>query len=228
MNPPDDIRHLIAASRRILYREGLDSQIGGHVSVRVHGDDAFWVTPYQYFDETLPEHVSKIGFDLDVREAGTIASSPGINFHAAVYEARPEINSIIHTHSRNVSTLTTTGEPFGMYYTYAGLFLDDIAFFEDDGVHTPDEEGPLIVKALGSKRALLMSHHGAVNVADTLEHCTVEAVLLELCAGYQLAAMAVGGKPLPDPIAATYRDAYLRHGFREQMWDANLRRLPPF
>jgi len=55
-----DPRFQIAAARRILYREGLDSQVGGHVSVRVPGEEAFLVTPYQYFDETLPEHVSKV------------------------------------------------------------------------------------------------------------------------------------------------------------------------
>jgi L-fuculose-phosphate aldolase len=43
----EDIRFRIAAARRILHREGLDSQVGGHVSVRVPDEDAFWVTPFQ-------------------------------------------------------------------------------------------------------------------------------------------------------------------------------------
>ena len=58
----------IAAARRMLYRAGLDSQIGGHVSLRVPGEDAFWVTPFQYFDETLPEHVSKVGASKLLKE----------------------------------------------------------------------------------------------------------------------------------------------------------------
>ncbi len=37
---PTDIRFRIAAARRILHREGCDSNVGGHVSVRasVSGD----------------------------------------------------------------------------------------------------------------------------------------------------------------------------------------------
>ena len=70
-----------------------------------------------------------------------------------------------------------------------------------------------------------MGHHGSLHVGDTLERVTVEALLMELCAGYQLAAMAVGGKPLDAHDRPSYRDAYLKNGFREQMWLANYRRL---
>jgi len=220
-----DPRFQIAAARRILYREGLDSQVGGHVSVRVPGEEAFLVTPYQYFDETLPEHVSKVGFDMQVIEPGTLPASVGITFHASVYQARPDVNCVIHTHAKNMSVLTTTGVPFGMYYDYASLFLDDVAPWVDDLDLVPSEEGAMMVKALGSRRALLMGHHGSLHVGDTLEHTTMEALLLELCAGYQLAAMAVNGKELDEHTARSYRKAYLKYDFREQMWRANYRRL---
>ena len=53
-----DIRFRIAASRRILYREGCDSNVGGHVSARADDhDDAFWVTGFEYFDQTTPDRV---------------------------------------------------------------------------------------------------------------------------------------------------------------------------
>jgi L-fuculose-phosphate aldolase len=152
-----DPRFQIAAARRILHREGLDSQVGGHVSLRVPGEEAFLVTPFQYFDETLPEHVSKVGFDLRVIEPGTLPASPGINFHASIYAARPDVHCVIHTHAKNMSVLSTTGVAFDVYYDYA--------------------------------------------------------------------AMAVGGKPLDRATAESYREAYIKNDFREQMWLANYRRL---
>lgn len=220
----DPVWH-IAAARRILQREGLDSQVGGHVSLRVPREDAYWVTPFQYFDETLPQHVSKVGFDLEVREAGTLPASPGINFHSSVYQARPDVNCVIHTHAFNMSVLSTTDRAFGMYYTYASLFHDDVGYFEDDLGRTPDDEGDAIVAALGDRRAVLMSHHGSVHVGASLEQVTAEAILFELCCRYQVAAMAIGGQPLDDHVAHAYRHAYLKSGFREQIWAANLRRL---
>ena len=215
----------IAAARRILYREGLDSQIGGHVSLRVPGEDAFYVTPYQYFDETLPEHVSKVGFDLQLRKPGTLGASPGVNFHAFVYLARPEVNCVIHTHGFHQSVLSTTGALFDVYYDYASLFLDDVAYWKDDPSLTPDTEGELIAATLGPKRVALMGHHGAIHVGDTLENTTMEAVVFELCCKYQVAAMAIGGSPLDEASSRSYRDAYLRYAFRQQMWDANYRRI---
>ena len=220
-----DPKFRIAAARRILHREGLDSQIGGHVSLRVPGEEAFYVTPYQYFDETLPEQVSKVGFDLKVLEPGTLGASPGINFHADVYKARPDVNCVIHAHSFWVSVLTTTGVPFGVYYDYAALLLDGVAAWKDDPTLTPDVEGPMIAATLGDNRAMLMGHHGSVNAADTLENAVIELLVLELCAHYQVEAMKVGGKPLDDASARSYRDAYLKYAFRQQMWDANYRRL---
>lgn len=220
-----DPRFQIAASRRILHREGCDSQVGGHVSLRVPGEEAFLVTPFQYFDETLPEHVTKVGFDLEVLEAGTLPPSPGINFHASIYAARPDVGCVIHTHAKNMSVLSTTGMPFGVYYDYASLFLDEVVPWVDDPELVPSEEGELMVRELGAKHHLLMGHHGSVHVGDTLENVTMSALLMELCAGYQLAAMQVGGSPLDDGIARNYRRAYLQGGFRDQMWRANYRRL---
>jgi L-fuculose-phosphate aldolase len=220
-----DPRFRIAAARRILHREGLDSQVGGHVSLRVPGESAFLVTPFQYFDETLPEHISKVGFDLEVIEAASIPPSPGINFHASIYAARPDVNCIIHTHARNISVLSTTKILFDVYYDYAALLLDEVVPWTDDPNLVPSEEGKLMVEKLGNCKALLMGHHGSLHVGDTLEHVTVEALVMELCAGYQLAAMAAGGEPLPRTTAESYRKAYLKNGFREQMWSANYRRL---
>lgn len=215
----------IAASRRMLYRAGLDSQVGGHVSLRVPGEDAFWVTPFQYFDETVPEHVSKVGFDLTVHQQGTLPASPGINFHASVLMARPNVNCVIHTHARTISIFATTRRKFDVYYVYGSMFADLVGEFVDDPSLTPDQEGAAIAAALGNNKVVLMPHHGSVHVGESLEFTTIEAIVFNMACEYQLAAMASGGQPMDPAAARSYRDAYYKYGFREQMWLANLRRL---
>ena len=54
----------IAATRRMLYREGCDSNVGGHVSARAIGEDAFWATGFEYFDQTRPDGVAKLDMSL--------------------------------------------------------------------------------------------------------------------------------------------------------------------
>ena len=43
------VRFRIAAARRILYRQGCDSDVGGHVSAREPGQDSFWATGFALF-----------------------------------------------------------------------------------------------------------------------------------------------------------------------------------
>ena len=227
MNKPDggDMKRRIAIARRMLYRHGLNSQIGGHVSLRVPNESAFYVTPFQYFDECLPEHVSKVGFDLQVLEPGTLPASPGINFHASIYRARPDVHCAIHTHSDKIAILSSSNVPLAVFYAPGAIFLDDVGYFVDNGEVLPDNEGDLIAAALGDRRAVFMRHHGAVHVGDSLENTTIEAILLEKSASFQIEALSIGARPLPQELARAYRLQYLANDFRQRNWDACLRQL---
>ena len=82
----------IAAARRILYREGCDSNVGGHVSARAADeDDAFWVTAFEYFDQTTPEPGAASSGSTCSPASGELAFSPAVNFHARIYETRPDV-----------------------------------------------------------------------------------------------------------------------------------------
>ena len=222
----EDPAFYISAARRMLYREGVDSQAGGHVSLRVPGEDAFWVTPLQYFDETLPEHVMKLNFNLEVQEQGTLPAPAAATFHASILRARPDVHCVIHAHAKNSVVLSSTTTPFAAYHTYGALFLDEVGYFIDSPDLTPEREGVEIAKALGDKHVVVYAHHGTIHVAETLERATAETILFELCCGYQLAAMPVGGRPMEIDIVKAYRQGLDAWGeFPQSIWDANFRRL---
>jgi L-fuculose-phosphate aldolase len=214
-----DIRFRIAAARRILYREGCDSNIGGHVSARAQAEDAFWVTGLEYFDQTTPDRVCKLGFDLVARE-GTMAFSPAVNFHAEIYQVRPDVEAIVHLHSHFVSVLSSTGRTIGMYNVASVLFHDDQATFFDDGIRPHLD----VVDALGDKRVVLMKNHGAIVASQSLEQATIEAVMLEQAARYHLECEAAGGTEILDAEVVAGRAAYQKY-FLPNMWEANIERL---
>ncbi|HZP31052.1 MAG TPA: class II aldolase/adducin family protein [Acidimicrobiia bacterium] len=219
----DDPRFKVAAARRILARNGCESRVAGHVSMRAEGEDAFWVTPFEYFDETLPDHVIKVAMDLTLLE-GDWEPSPAIRFHAGIYRARPDVSSVIHTHSHWVSLFATRRETIGMYNVVSVLFFDDQALYEDDGETHPVADPELMAHALGSRRVLLMKNHGAVIASQSLEHATIEACMLEVAAQYHIEAEAIGGSEFPEAEVRRGREKYHKY-FLPQMWDANLRRL---
>ena len=218
----DDPRFLIAAARRMLYRGGCDSGIAGHVSMRVPGQNAFWMTPFGYFDETVPTDVVKCGFDLELLE-GDQPLSPAVQFHAAFYARRPDVNSVIHVHSHYVTVLATTREYVGMYTQPAVLFDGEQAWYQDDG-EGQAADGDRMVDALGDKHVLLLGHHGAVVVSGSLPDATVDTLMLEKCAHIHVEARAIGGAEMSRREIDQLRpevDKYLR----EATWNAGFRRL---
>ena len=214
-----DIRFRIAAARRILHREGCDSNVGGHVSARAGGEAAFWVTGFEYFDQTTPDRVCLMGFDLQPR-VGELRVSPAVNFHAAIYQRRRDVGAIVHLHSHYVSVLSSTGKTVGMYNVASVLFHDEQATYFDDGVKNHLE----VVDALGDKRVCIMKNHGAIVASDSLENATIEAITLEKAARIQLEAEAIGGTPILEAEVLSGKAMYRAH-YLPQMWAANLERL---
>lgn len=219
----DDPPFRIAAARRMLAREGCESMVAGHVSQRSpDADDAFWISPFEYFDETLPGRVIEVGLDLTLRH-GTWEASPAVQFHAAIYQEREDVGAIVHTHSQFVSALVTRQEPVRAYNIAAALFAGTQALYLEDGLRPP-VEGKSVAAALGGNDALLLSNHGVIVVAPTLEEATVRAVLIEQAARFQLEVTAAGGTTLPSRTmrrrVAFYRDVAIK-----QIWQANLGRL---
>jgi L-fuculose-phosphate aldolase len=218
-----DPRFLVAASRRILANNGCESQVAGHVSLRADGEEAFWMTPFQYFDETLPADVGLVNFDLAVVE-GTLDASPAVAFHAGIYQARSDVNSIIHIHSHYISVFSTLGRPVGMYNVESVLFHEDQALCEDDGTR-PAVETARLVEALGQeKHVIIIKNHGAIVAGSNIGEATVKAATLERCARYHLEAEAAGGTEFPELYVVQGKPKYHQY-YVPQMWEANLRRL---
>lgn len=215
----NDIRFRIAAGRRILYREGCDSNIGGHVSARDPENDGFWVTGFEYFDQTTPHGVAKLDFDLKPL-IGEHEMSPAVNFHARIYTLRPDVNAIVHIHAHYISVLSSAEKQVGMYNVAAVLFHEEQMNYLDDG-HKPHVA---VADELGDKRVAIMKNHGAIIASDSLENAIIEAITLEKCARYHLECEAIGGTEiLRDEVVggkAMYRKHYL-----PQMWRAHFARL---
>ncbi len=216
----DDIRFKIAAARRMLYREGCDSNVGGHVSARAEGEDAFWATGFEYFDQTTPDSVAKLDHDLNV-VAGELGFSPALNFHARIYQLRPDVRAIVHLHSHYLSVLSSVaGQTIGMYNVGAVLFHDDQATYDDDG-HKPHVA---VADALGDKRLVILKNHGGIVASQSIESATIEALMAEQCARYHLECQAIGGTPIAHDEVVAGRAMYFRH-FIPNMWASNLARL---
>jgi len=218
----EQVKFQVAVARRILAREGCESAVAGHVSVRADDGDAFWVSPFEYFDESVPERVMKVSFDLDVLE-GEREASPAIAFHAAFYRRRPDVNSVVHTHAHYSMVLAATGRELGQYHDMSALFLDEQAVYVEDGIR-PAVDGTLISDALGDRHVAIIKNHGQIFLAESLEIATVDAFTYEKCARIQVEAEMIGGTEHVLAYSQRGKQSYQTY-WRPQMWAAAVRRL---
>jgi L-fuculose-phosphate aldolase len=218
-----DLRRTIAVARRMLYREGCDSAIAGHVSGRRSGGDEFLISPFEYFDQTMPSSV----VPFPVHATPTVGDAPGVSpavqFHAAIYQARPDVGSVIHTHARYTAVVSSTGRPVGMFNAVSTLFAGRQAVYVDDGT-LPSAHGPAVTEALGACSVVFLKNHGAVIVGPTVERTTILALALEQACRFQVECAIVGGTEICESEVLQAQADYDRY-FCDAMWRANVDRL---
>jgi ribulose-5-phosphate 4-epimerase/fuculose-1-phosphate aldolase len=187
-------------ANRILYNEGIVDGLG-HVSVRDPNDpQCFWlshaIAPGLVTREDLIQYT--LAGDPVRREERKGYLERYI--HGEIYRARPEIHSVVHSHSEATIVFGVTGSALRAL-THMHHFLREIPIFEIRGVesnergnllvNTPDL-GVALVQSLGDAPVGLMRGHGMVTVGKTIREAVFRAIYAEQNARLQTDAMRFG------------------------------------
>lgn len=205
-------RETMAFACRILAMTGQEAGLAGQISVRSERPGAYWTLRFGLgFDEATPDDFIEVDRDLKVL-SGEGMANPATRFHLWVYDARPDVNSIIHTHSPWASALAAARQPLVIAQMDMTPLHKDCAFLgEWPGVPIADQEGVIISEALGNKRAIILAHHGYLTAGKNCEEATYLSVYLERAARMQIRAQAFGPlTPVDDELAAEAHDYLLK------------------
>ena len=206
---------------------GHPSGMGAHLTARPPGADTFFFHIHNYgFGEVTPNHIHEADFELNVL-TGDVAINPTLHIHTQIYEARPDVQCIAHTHSKHVSALSAIGQNLVHLTQSAARLYDDCVFFdEDDGVALGKEPGAMMAQALGNRSAIVLKNHGLLTVGRSIPEAVILANTMEEAAEIQLMAMSAGTLDLPSDKGAQRTKTYLRN---EEMimrgWAFWMRRL---
>lgn len=206
--PQWTLRERLALTCRILFDGGHDSGLAGQITARADAPDRYFTQRLGLgFDEITASNLLLVDEDLRVQEGGGMPN-PANRFHSWIYRARPDVNCIIHTHPLHVASLSMLEVPLEVSHMDNCPLYGDVAFLKDwPGVPVGNEEGEIISKALGSKRAILLSHHGMLIAAGSVEEACVLALQFERAARMQLVAMAAGKiQPIPPELGREAHD----------------------
>lgn len=206
--PQWSLRERLALTCRILFDGGHDSGLAGQITARTAEPGRYYTQRLGLgFDEITASNLLVVDEDLRVQEGGGMPN-PANRFHSWIYRARADVNCIIHTHPLHVASLSMLEVPLEVSHMDNCTLYDDVAFLKDwPGVPVGNEEGEIISAALGDKRAILLSHHGMLIAAGSVEEACVLALQFERAARMQLLAMSAGKiQPIPPALGREAHD----------------------
>ncbi len=211
------IKDLVARATRILFHENL-ADYHGHASARVPGTRTLLIKPFLAplnriqarhilavdMDEYLafkrsPESDQK-SFPKEVQRAPRETI-----LHLAVYEARRDVFSVVHTHQSLALAFSIAGIPLVPVFFGGARYAPQTPILENPRIIDTIEMAREAGAALGQSSALLLRHHGVLIVGKTVEEATAGAVYLERNAYLQIIATLLGNAaPMPEQFLAEH------------------------
>lgn len=199
MSAVDDLRADLVAASRILASEGICDAFG-HVSVRNPEN------PQRYFlsRARAPELVERddiMEFELDGTPVGEDVRKPFLErfIHGGLYENRPDVNSVVHSHSRSVIPFTVTSAQLRPIVHSCAAIGHDVPVwdaqdkFGDTNLLISDMDmGRDFAGVLAKGRSALMRGHGSTVIGRSIREAVYTAVYLEVNARLQLQASQLG------------------------------------
>jgi ribulose-5-phosphate 4-epimerase/fuculose-1-phosphate aldolase len=192
----------IVDTAQTLVRKGYLMATGGNISLRIPGQNAFAITPsnYDYFKMTA-EDVCVLDFGVNNIE-GHLKPSVESAMHGAVYQVRPDVNAIVHTHQAYVSALTLIKAPIPALFDEQARFLGrsvDLIPYAPSGTGLLKNAVARHVK--NHNNAFMMQNHGALVFGHDMERAVHNVEILEKCALAYLLAICSERKISRIPLA---------------------------
>jgi ribulose-5-phosphate 4-epimerase/fuculose-1-phosphate aldolase len=180
------IDDLVAANRILAKHHVLDAW--GHVSIR-HPANAERYLMSRARAPALVSAADIMEFDLDSNPSDQRGRRLFLErfIHGQAYRARPDVNSVVHSHSPTMIPFSVTGEPLKAISHIASFLVEQVPVWEirDVGITqgllvTSNTQGQSLAKTLGDGPVALMRGHGNVVVAPDIRRAVHRALYTEV------------------------------------------------
>jgi ribulose-5-phosphate 4-epimerase/fuculose-1-phosphate aldolase len=190
-----ELRELVSLGCRVLGLEDQGDLVWGHVSARDPDGRGVWMKASTLgFEEVGPDDVLLVSREGEVLE-GEGRRHAEYPLHTETMAARPDVNAVVHTHSRDCVALGATGHPLRPISHEATLFVPPqvARFTKTADLITRPDLGQDVAGALGDRNAVMLVNHGILTVGPDVPTAVMTAVLLQRACRIQLQAMSAGG-----------------------------------
>jgi HCOMODA/2-hydroxy-3-carboxy-muconic semialdehyde decarboxylase len=190
----------LVVANHILYDQGVLDGFG-HVSIRHPGNPSRFLMS-RSLAPALVSADDIMEYDLDGNpvDARGRASFLERFIHAEVYRARPDVNSVIHSHSPAVIPFGVTQVPLRPLFHMPSFLSPNVPIFEirraggmTNMLVGNSQLGKALAGTLGDRPVVLMRGHGNVVVAPMLSLAVFRAIYTEVNARIETQAITLGG-----------------------------------
>ena len=176
---------------RILDAEGIMDELG-HLSVRSpEGNTVLMngkVSPGQVTQDDIV-HLDLNGNKIE----GKSEPAKEIPLHLAVYQRRPDVMAVAHTHSPAIVALSIAGVKLQAVDNLGATTFGEAApLFEEYGLVDTFDMGYRITDMMGSNNVIVLKGHGNLVSGPSIKDTCVSAIWAEKSALLQYQSMAIG------------------------------------
>jgi len=190
-----DLIEDVVAANCILAAENVVDAFG-HVSARhPENPDHYLIARALPPELITAEDIMEIALDGEVVGGDTRKPYLERYIHGAIYEARPEVKAVVHSHSRSVIPYSVTDEKLRpIVHSCATIGCDipvwdaQTAFGDTNLLISNMAMGQDFAKILGQNNTALMRGHGCTVIGRSVREAVYTAVYLEVNAGLQMQA----------------------------------------
>ena len=181
-----------------LPKNNLVAWTSGNVSARDPESGLVVIKPSGLkYSELRPENMVIVDLEGDMVE-GNLKPSSDTASHLYIYRARPDVNGIVHTHSRYATAFAALGKPIPVYLTAQGDEFGGPIPCGGFALIGGEEIGKVVVESIGTSPAVLLKNHGVFTIGKNAEGAIKAAVMVEDVAATVWLALQIGR---PDEIS---------------------------
>ena len=182
---------------------------------------------YPLPEAELDRFLLKVTFDGEVVGGDHPYNEAGHLIHTAVLKGRPQINVVLHSHTRAGMAVAAMKAGLLPLSQHAMVVIDQVAYHPYQDVTGADDECDLLARDLGSKYLMILQNHGLLACGRTAAEAFYYHYYLEMACKVQVDVMSSGADvvmPPPKavrPVAEWGEPGEQPRGVRE--WPALLR-----
>ncbi len=186
------IAEQVVTTAREMVAKGLAYGVAGNVSARLPDNQGLVITPSgKNYSKLAVEELCFVDWDGKLLE-GNLRPSSELLIHTATYQARPDCQGVVHTHSTFACAMAVTR-------TDIPVFIDELMYVTGGSVKVADygfpgspELAQNLVKALENRQAALLANHGVIGLGDDLHEALHVCEVVEKISEVYISALKIG------------------------------------